>query len=291
MLQGNSGKLPVTGEGDVVLQSPYGEMRLENVLLVEDLKVNLVSQSQLDDLGCKIFYDRGEVAVFGPEWEKYADGYSSDSFYEMNLVAMNDKDEIYEDPESTEDDESEDSDDMAASVEAAVKQEEEIVIMEAAARLTILSSPSLRPVLPALPPTVSANLRHPDPSTRPLPPPPVRHAGRAQVEGRVVAEICVGLCVLVGVMAGDGEHDCDYIQEGRRVTVFVATDNEELRPTFVGRLQRMGGAQVYWSAAAIRHTSKAGVDGQAGQGAAWVGGLVVAVTSRLLLCCAAGGTC
>ncbi|CAI5950905.1 unnamed protein product [Closterium sp. NIES-64] len=267
----------------------------------------------------------------------------------MNLVAMNDKDEIYEDPESTEDDESEDSDDMAASVEAAVKQEEEIVIMEAATvnggdrddvntfaaaivvedeavnakcvgveavkgdimRLTILSSPSLRPVLPALPPTVSANLRHPDPSTRPLPPPPVRHAGRAQVEGRVVAEICVGLCVLVGVMAGDGEHDCDYInglelscaqasadgphmrasQEGRRVTVFVATDNEELRPTFVGRLQRMGGAQVYWSAAAIRHTSKAGVDGQAGQGAAWAGGLVVAVTSRLLLCCAAGGTC
>ncbi|CAI5529736.1 unnamed protein product [Closterium sp. Naga37s-1] len=51
----------------------------------------------------------------------------------MNLVAMNDKDEIYEDPESTEDDESEDSDDMAASVEAAVKQEEEIVITEAAA--------------------------------------------------------------------------------------------------------------------------------------------------------------
>ncbi|CAI5984993.1 unnamed protein product [Closterium sp. NIES-64] len=51
----------------------------------------------------------------------------------MNLVAMNDKDEIYEDPESTEDDESEDSDDMAASVEAAVKQEEEIVIMDAAA--------------------------------------------------------------------------------------------------------------------------------------------------------------
>ncbi|CAI5507133.1 unnamed protein product [Closterium sp. Naga37s-1] len=51
----------------------------------------------------------------------------------MNLVATNDKDEIYEDPESTEDDESEDSDDMAASVEAAVKQEEEIVTMEAAA--------------------------------------------------------------------------------------------------------------------------------------------------------------
>ncbi|CAI5959627.1 unnamed protein product [Closterium sp. NIES-64] len=51
----------------------------------------------------------------------------------MNLIAMNDKDEIYEDPEPTEDDESEDSDDMAASVEAAVKQEEEIVTMEAAA--------------------------------------------------------------------------------------------------------------------------------------------------------------
>ncbi|CAI5971758.1 unnamed protein product [Closterium sp. NIES-65] len=113
ILQGNSGKLPVTGEGDVVLQSPYGEMRQENVLLVEDSKVNLASQSQLDDLGCKIFYDRGEVTVFGPEWEKYADGYFSDGFYEMNLIAMNDKDEIYEDPEPTEDDESEDSDDMA----------------------------------------------------------------------------------------------------------------------------------------------------------------------------------
>ncbi|CAI5513788.1 unnamed protein product [Closterium sp. Naga37s-1] len=53
---------------------------------------------------------------------------------------------------------------------------------------------------------------------------------------------------------------------GRRVAVFVATDNEELRPAFVERLQRMGGVQVYWSAAAVRHTSKAGADGQAGQG-------------------------
>ncbi|CAI5512125.1 unnamed protein product [Closterium sp. Naga37s-1] len=44
-----------------------------------------------------------------------------------------DKDEIYEDPESTEVDESEDTDDTGASVEAAVKQEEEIVTMEAAA--------------------------------------------------------------------------------------------------------------------------------------------------------------
>ncbi|CAI5522319.1 unnamed protein product [Closterium sp. Naga37s-1] len=61
----------------------------------------------------------------------------------MNLVATNDMDEIYEDPEYgemgeleellTKVDESEDSDDMAASVEAAVKQEEEIVITEAAA--------------------------------------------------------------------------------------------------------------------------------------------------------------
>ncbi|CAI5476064.1 unnamed protein product [Closterium sp. Yama58-4] len=53
---------------------------------------------------------------------------------------------------------------------------------------------------------------------------------------------------------------------GRRLTVFVATDDEELRPAFVERLQRMEGARVYWSAAAVRHTSKAGVDGQAGQG-------------------------
>ncbi|CAI5492232.1 unnamed protein product [Closterium sp. Naga37s-1] len=77
------------------------------------------------------------------EWEKYADGYFSDGFYEMNLVATNDMDEIYEDPEYgemgeleellTKVDESEDSDDMAASVEAAVKQEEEIVITDAAA--------------------------------------------------------------------------------------------------------------------------------------------------------------
>ncbi|CAI5511525.1 unnamed protein product [Closterium sp. Naga37s-1] len=71
------------------------------------------------------------------------DGYFSDGFYEMNLIAMNDKDEIYEDPEyaemgeleelSTEVDESEDTDDTGASVEAAVKQEEEIVTMGAAA--------------------------------------------------------------------------------------------------------------------------------------------------------------
>ncbi|CAI5519088.1 unnamed protein product [Closterium sp. Naga37s-1] len=46
---------------------------------------------------------------------------------------MKDKDEIYEDPESTEVDESEDTDDTGASVEAAIKQEEEIVTMEAAA--------------------------------------------------------------------------------------------------------------------------------------------------------------
>ncbi|CAI5987687.1 unnamed protein product [Closterium sp. NIES-64] len=71
--------------------------------------------------------------LFGPEWEKYADGYFSDGFYEMNLIAMNDKDEIYEDPEPTEDDKSKDTDDTGASVEAAEKQEEEIVAMEAAA--------------------------------------------------------------------------------------------------------------------------------------------------------------
>ncbi|CAI5503916.1 unnamed protein product [Closterium sp. Naga37s-1] len=122
--------------------SPYGEVKLENVLSVENLKVNLVSQSQLDDMGCKIFYDSGKVAVFGPEWEKYTDGYFSDGFYEMNLIAMNDKDEIYEDPAysemgelnelSNEVEKSEDSKNTGASVEAAVKQEEEIVTMEAA---------------------------------------------------------------------------------------------------------------------------------------------------------------
>ncbi|CAI5531190.1 unnamed protein product [Closterium sp. Naga37s-1] len=61
----------------------------------------------------------------------------------MNLVAMNVKDEVYEDPEyaemgeleelSNEVDKSEDSDDTAASVEAELKQEEDIVTMEAAA--------------------------------------------------------------------------------------------------------------------------------------------------------------
>ncbi|CAI5951481.1 unnamed protein product [Closterium sp. NIES-64] len=61
----------------------------------------------------------------------------------MNLVATNDMDEIYEDPEYgemgeleellTKVDKSEDTDDTGASVEAAVKQEEEIVITDAAA--------------------------------------------------------------------------------------------------------------------------------------------------------------
>ncbi|CAI5490775.1 unnamed protein product [Closterium sp. Naga37s-1] len=61
----------------------------------------------------------------------------------MNVIATNDMDEIYEDPEyaemgkfkelSVEDDESEGLDDTAASVEAAVKLEEEIVTMEVAA--------------------------------------------------------------------------------------------------------------------------------------------------------------
>ncbi|CAI5935041.1 unnamed protein product [Closterium sp. NIES-64] len=62
----------------------------------------------------------------------------------------------------------------------------------------------------------------------------------------------------VGLAGGEGGR--------RRVSVFVATDNEELRPVFVERLQRMEGAHVYWSAAAVRHTSKAGADGHAGQG-------------------------
>ncbi|GJP72558.1 hypothetical protein CLOP_g3276 [Closterium sp. NIES-67] len=36
-------------------------------------------------------------------------------------------------------------------------------------------------------------------------------SARVEVEGRVVAEIGAGLCVLVGVMAGDGAQDCDYL--------------------------------------------------------------------------------
>ncbi|CAI5522909.1 unnamed protein product [Closterium sp. Naga37s-1] len=78
---------------------------------------------------------KGERISCGQTVEEGGKNYAAsvDGFYEMNLIAMNDKDEIYEDPESTEVDESEDTDDTGASVEAAVKQEEEIVTMEAAA--------------------------------------------------------------------------------------------------------------------------------------------------------------
>ncbi|CAI5517291.1 unnamed protein product [Closterium sp. Naga37s-1] len=58
------------GEGEVVLHGPDGGIELENVLLVEDLK-----------------------------WERYADGVFNDGFYEMNLIACNDMDSVYEDDE------------------------------------------------------------------------------------------------------------------------------------------------------------------------------------------------
>ncbi|CAI5485642.1 unnamed protein product [Closterium sp. Naga37s-1] len=58
------------GEGEVVLHGRDGGLELENVLLVEDLK-----------------------------WERYADGVYNDGFYEMNLIACNDMDTVYDDDE------------------------------------------------------------------------------------------------------------------------------------------------------------------------------------------------
>ncbi|CAI7821737.1 unnamed protein product [Closterium sp. NIES-54] len=39
-LLGDEGKLQVQGEGDLILQSPYGELKMDNVLLVEKLSLN-----------------------------------------------------------------------------------------------------------------------------------------------------------------------------------------------------------------------------------------------------------
>ncbi|GJP83580.1 hypothetical protein CLOP_g13714 [Closterium sp. NIES-67] len=86
ILLGDSTKLPVTGEGDVLLCSRFGELKLKGVLLVKDLSMNLISQSQMDALGCKVLNDQGKVTVFGPTWEVVADGKLKRGFYEMDFM-------------------------------------------------------------------------------------------------------------------------------------------------------------------------------------------------------------
>ncbi|CAI5956158.1 unnamed protein product [Closterium sp. NIES-65] len=85
VLLGDEGKLPVKGEGDLVLQSAYGEVKLENGLLVDKLTLNLISQSQLDSGGCKTFRDNGSIWVFGSDWKVIAEGSRKQGLYEMKL--------------------------------------------------------------------------------------------------------------------------------------------------------------------------------------------------------------
>ncbi|CAI5489897.1 unnamed protein product [Closterium sp. Naga37s-1] len=85
VLLGDEGKLPVKGEGDLVLQSAYGEVKLDNVLLVDKLTLNLISQSQLDSGGCKTFSDKGSIWVFGSDWKVIAEGSRKQGLYEMKL--------------------------------------------------------------------------------------------------------------------------------------------------------------------------------------------------------------
>ncbi|CAI7826036.1 unnamed protein product [Closterium sp. NIES-54] len=85
VLLGDEGKLQVQGEGDLILQSPYGELKMDNVLLVEKLSLNLISQTQLDSSGCKTFSDNGKLWVFGPNWKLIAEGARTEGLYEMKL--------------------------------------------------------------------------------------------------------------------------------------------------------------------------------------------------------------
>ncbi|CAI6001076.1 unnamed protein product [Closterium sp. NIES-65] len=85
VLLGDERKLPVKGEGDLVLQSAYGEVKLDNVLLVDKLTLNLISQSQLDSGGCKTFRDNGSIWVFGSDWKVIAEGSRKQGLYEMKL--------------------------------------------------------------------------------------------------------------------------------------------------------------------------------------------------------------
>ncbi|CAI5971756.1 unnamed protein product [Closterium sp. NIES-65] len=85
VILGNEGKLPVKGEGELVLQGQYGELKLENVLYVDGLALNLISQSQLDSTGCKNFSDKGKMWVFDHAWNVIAKGMRNDGLYEMKL--------------------------------------------------------------------------------------------------------------------------------------------------------------------------------------------------------------
>ncbi|CAI7870734.1 unnamed protein product [Closterium sp. NIES-54] len=89
VLLGDEGQLPVKGEGDLVLRSPYGELKLDNVLLVEKLTLNLISQSQLDSSGCKTFSDNGKLWVFDSDWKVVAEGARKEGLYEMCLKECN----------------------------------------------------------------------------------------------------------------------------------------------------------------------------------------------------------
>ncbi|CAI5969901.1 unnamed protein product [Closterium sp. NIES-65] len=85
VILGNEGKLLVKGEGELVLQGQYGELKLENVLYVDGLALNLISQSQLDSTGCKTFSDKGKMWVFDHAWNVIAKGMRNDGLYEMKL--------------------------------------------------------------------------------------------------------------------------------------------------------------------------------------------------------------
>ncbi|CAI5492228.1 unnamed protein product [Closterium sp. Naga37s-1] len=85
VLLGDEGKLGVKGEGELLLQGEYGELKLENVLLVEKLSLNLISQTQLDSTGCKTFSDKGKLWVFNEDWKVVAEGNRNQGLYEMKL--------------------------------------------------------------------------------------------------------------------------------------------------------------------------------------------------------------
>ncbi|CAI7784467.1 unnamed protein product [Closterium sp. NIES-53] len=85
VILGNEGKLPVKGEGELVLQGQYGELKLENVPYVDGLALNLISQSQLESTGCKTFSDKGKMWVFDHAWNVIAEGMRNDGLYEMKL--------------------------------------------------------------------------------------------------------------------------------------------------------------------------------------------------------------
>ncbi|GJP63816.1 hypothetical protein CLOP_g20858 [Closterium sp. NIES-67] len=86
VLLGDDGQLEVKGEGDMVLQSPFGELKLDSVLFVDKLSLNLISQTQLDGSGCKTFSDNGKLWVFGSNWKMLAEGERKQGLYEMRVM-------------------------------------------------------------------------------------------------------------------------------------------------------------------------------------------------------------